>query len=312
MITTQILTKNNEKTIENCLNSIKNLNGEIIIVDLGSDDNTISICEKNGIFPQKIKTRDRSKIRNFCIKNAKNDWIFYIEPWEILKIGHNKILNSINEQANAYKLMILNSNVINKEIRLWNKRLNYKFKNPVYEYLDCEKYTIESDILIISNGNNSINIENWKKECPNSKEVIYYEAITLLTEKKYNEFESVANRYLFREHKDIMSMVMIKYYLASIYCYIKKDAKKAIEHILHCIYYNCLMAEFWCLLGDIHYTLIKDYKKAIKFYDNALVLGNKRLKNDDWPMDINKYKNYPNEMIKNCKILIENTKIYIL
>jgi tetratricopeptide (TPR) repeat protein len=59
------------------------------------------------------------------------------------------------------------------------------------------------------------------------------------------------------------------------------------------------MSEFWCLLGDCYYA-IKDYEKSKSFYENALILGNKRLKNDGWPLEISKYKDYPQKMIESC------------
>jgi hypothetical protein len=67
------------------------------------------------------------------------------------------------------------------------------------------------------------------------------------------------------------------------------------------------MAEFWCLLGDIHYSLLKEYDKAYSFYDNAIFLGKKRLKSDLWPMEISKYSDYPEEMKKSCNNKINKT-----
>ena len=47
---------------------------------------------------------------------------------------------------------------------------------------------------------------------------------------------------------------------------------------------------------------------ANEFYENALILGKKRLGSDRWPMDISKYEKYPKMMIDSCnKILSKNT-----
>jgi hypothetical protein len=77
-----------------------------------------------------------------------------------------------------------------------------------------------------------------------------------------------------------------------------------------CLSANVLMAEFWCLLGDAFYKLNK-YAKAYSLYENAIILGERRLKSDPWPMDIPKYKSYPRKMIQSCKELLEGEKFLI-
>jgi hypothetical protein len=67
---------------------------------------------------------------------------------------------------------------------------------------------------------------------------------------------------------------------------------------------NPTMAEFWCLLGDINFEL-KKYKKAFYFYENAIMLGKLRVNDDDLPIDIIKYKEYPEKMKINCKDLLD-------
>jgi hypothetical protein len=69
------------------------------------------------------------------------------------------------------------------------------------------------------------------------------------------------------------------------------------------------MAEFWCLLGDIYRKLHK-YEKAWIFYDNAIVLGGKRLKTDVWPMEIKKYKDYPVKMKESCQETMKNSQVF--
>jgi len=83
------------------------------------------------------------------------------------------------------------------------------------------------------------------------------------------------------------------------------DLNTAIKHILSCIATNPLMAEFWCLLGDIHYKL-KSHIRAAAFYENAIILGEQRLKSDSWPIQISKYKEYPDRMMEKCKNYLEN------
>jgi len=60
------------------------------------------------------------------------------------------------------------------------------------------------------------------------------------------------------------------------------------------------------LLGDIYYHK-KIYKKAMTFYQNAIYAGERRLKEDLWPLEIEKYRNHPNEMIKSCQNILDDS-----
>jgi len=70
-----------------------------------------------------------------------------------------------------------------------------------------------------------------------------------------------------------------------------------------------MMAEFWCLLADVYYA-IKDYDRARIFYENGLILGSRRLKDDGWPMEISKYKEYPLNMIEGCNQIKRSSRHY--
>ena len=102
---------------------------------------------------------------------------------------------------------------------------------------------------------------------------------------------------------------MTQYYCSMVNCYIKKQYNTAIKFLLPCVAKKPTMAEFWCLLGDIYYAL-KDYERAKTFYENAIILGSRRLKNDDWPLEISKYKESPQKMIEGCISIFKNQTIY--
>ena len=150
--------------------------------------------------------------------------------------------------------------------------------------------------------------QKWRNKEPASNEPYYYEACVLLSQMKYEEFLKLANIYLFREKKEVMPIIMTRYYSSMVYCHIKKDPNLAIRNLIPCLITKPLMAEFWCLLGDIYYKLLKKYSKATVFYDNALKLGKHRLQDDMWPMEIKKYRDYPNLMKRQCAHKIDRSE----
>ena len=85
MISLCMIVKNGEKDIVRCLESVKGLVDEIILVDTGSNDRTKEIAEKYGarIFDFKWDN-NFSNARNFSIEKAKGDWILILDQDEVL------------------------------------------------------------------------------------------------------------------------------------------------------------------------------------------------------------------------------------
>ena len=299
-ITTTILTCNNESTIERALQSAS---GDILIGDIGSKDSTLSICKKHGASILEIPFENYSQAKNQLISNVKSDWILHMEPWEVLIQAKFEEVDI----AHSYHLQIISNGVISKSIRFWNKSKELSFVNPVFEIIDDDSKYLPS--IIYSSPVNTLDhldkINKWKKEKPTDSAPYYYEACVFLQQKRYDEFLSTAQKYLFLENTGI-PVVMTKYYLAAIQLYIKKDASSSLRNILPCIATKPNMAEFWCLLGDIYYHR-KIYKKAVAFYQNAIFAGERRLKEDLWPLEIEKYRNHPNQMIKSCKSILDDS-----
>lgn len=306
MLTVQILTKNNEKTIEKCLDSIISLNPTILITDQGSNDQTIKICEKYKCTIHKNNNiNNYSKLRNSLIKDGWNLWL---HPYEFV-VDNSKIKEiTLIKLKKAFSCKIAQNTTIIKETRLWND--GSQFKNPVFETLNSTGLPI--DCLIYSTGGkldpNYLKIvEDWKNSEPLSADPYYYQAFIALQQKSYDNFCNLANHYFFKD-KISISSVMLRFYMSTILAYELDDLERATKNLLQCIAIKPTMAEFWCLLGDIFYKG-KDYSKAIPFYENAVILGSQR-RDDDWPIDYAKYKEYPESMLASIDNIVRNLKTY--
>lgn len=300
MLTTIILIKNNEKTIKRALNSVKS---PILVGDLGSTDGTPGLCRRHGAEVIKLDFNgDYSQVKNTLVQKAKTDWLLNIEAWEFLK---GSIQFPI-EVPKCFRLPCIQGDLLLKQVRIWHKSLSPGFVNPVYETLSYNS-SEELNIPIISPPIDRTKeafsiIERWKKVSPLAIEPYYYEAFTLLASGNIKEFIKIAKYYLFNEKSSSMATTLIRYYLA-VY---EQDAKESLRNLLYCLAKRPLMAEFWCLLGDIYYKQ-KYYDKAKIFYKNAQFLGSRRLKDDEWPMEISKYRLYPQKMIEACDKIIKNS-----
>jgi glycosyltransferase involved in cell wall biosynthesis len=104
-ISVAIITKNEENNIERCLNSIKWAD-EIVVVDSGSVDKTVHICQAA---KAKVILSDWlgfGKTKQFAVENCSNQWILVLDADEIitdeLKNKIRKILE--NPHFSGYRI----------------------------------------------------------------------------------------------------------------------------------------------------------------------------------------------------------------
>jgi glycosyltransferase involved in cell wall biosynthesis/Tfp pilus assembly protein PilF len=88
LISACMIVKNEEEMLPKCLESIKEVVDEVIVVDTGSSDRTVEIAEAYGakVYHHPWEN-DFSKHRNQSISYASSDWIFVIDADEELMPG---------------------------------------------------------------------------------------------------------------------------------------------------------------------------------------------------------------------------------
>ncbi|MEM8564892.1 MAG: glycosyltransferase family 2 protein [Bacteroidota bacterium] len=133
-----IITYNEEDNLEDCLNSLKDVVDEVIVVDSFSTDRTKAIAESFGVRFFEHKFEGHIQQKNYAINLAENDWVLALDADERLsnelREGIKVIKSSeANAKVAAYQFNRL-SNYCGKwirhsgwypdtKIRLWNRRL---------------------------------------------------------------------------------------------------------------------------------------------------------------------------------------------
>jgi len=138
-----IIVKNEERIIARCLESIRDLSDDIIIVDSFSKDKTIEIAKQfNNINIFQNKWHGYSIQRNFAHTKAKYDWIFWFDADEVISKELYNELKNLNPEAEiaAYKIPRLDffygrwikhgdwypqyhENLYNKRILTWDENM---------------------------------------------------------------------------------------------------------------------------------------------------------------------------------------------
>ena len=169
-----MIVKNEEESLEQCLESVRGLVDEIIIVDTGSTDKTIEIAKRFGakIFEHRWNN-DFSEARNFSISKATKDWILFIDADEVIaKEDHIKIkgLTSNNEIMGYFMIQrnyINDSTTLgwvtakddcypekkdftgylpNPILRLFQNKKEIQFKNKVHESVGESIYAMDGRV----------------------------------------------------------------------------------------------------------------------------------------------------------------------
>lgn len=124
MISAIILTKDEEKNIKECINSVKWCN-EIIVIDDCSKDNTTEIAKQLSAKVYIKPLVNFSSQRNFGISKATCEWILFIDADEIASDALTfEILNVTSKWTGGIENKF-EGFYIPRFDSMWEKRLNY-------------------------------------------------------------------------------------------------------------------------------------------------------------------------------------------
>lgn len=147
-ISATIITLNEEDKIRLCLESLRDIVDEIVVVDSLSTDSTKSICEEFGVKFVEQKWLGYSEQKNLANKLASHDWILSIDADEalseklrhsILKIKENEtpdnVVFSFNRLNNYCGKWIHHSGFYpDRKIRIWNRNIG-QWEGIVHEII---------------------------------------------------------------------------------------------------------------------------------------------------------------------------------
>ena len=311
MISLCMIVKNEEMFLETCLESVKDIVSEIIIVDTGSTDKTLEIASKFNarIFHLDWKN-DFSAARNFSLDKATQPWILVLDADEVLeKSSHSPIREFIQKQEFlAYSFMqitytnnedtenfvpitqdYLNKGfkgyVICKIVRLFKNDKDFRFVGPVHEYI--EDSILEKGPIGITN----IPIHHYQElkgpDFFRKKQLDYlkiYEENLASYPNKARAYRHLGNLYYtFLQdydkaveyfYKSIELKQDDRSYLGLGWCYLKQNKlSEAEEAFKKGLEVNRRNPTLWASRGKL-YILMRKPKAALTCFQNVLKLGN--------------------------------------
>lgn len=285
-----MIVKNEEQVLARCLDSIKDLMDEIIIVDTGSTDKTKEIARK---YTDKIYDfewiDDFSAARNESFKYATMDYIYVADADEVLdeenrrrfKLLKEAMLPEIDIVQMYYRNQLSNGTVYNfdKEYRpkLYKRLRQFQWIEPVHEMVQLDPVIYDSEIEIdhmpLSNHSGrdfGVFVRNFKKNKRLSKRLHHMYTMELYISSQDDSFLEAVDIFEATMNDPTRSMDELKEAMVILeHAYrIKGDDYNFLKVITKDMASRS-SAETCCELGEYFYGK-EDYNEACIWYLNAM------------------------------------------
>ncbi len=284
-----MIVKNEEDVLSRCLNCVKQIADEIIIVDTGSNDQTKIIAKR---FTDKVYDfkwcDDFSKARNYSFSKASKDYVMWIDADDVILTEDIDKINDLKKEIdiNIIDMIMLKYNMMEKDNdkatlsyyreRIFKRENGYKWISPIHEVIVPEGNYIFKDIAIthkkIKASDQSRNIEIFKKMLVDgikldARQQFYY-ARELYNIKDYSKALEVYMDFLNDKDAWIENKISACIDISNIYSLLKDD-KNSLAYLLKSFEYDIPRAEVCCKLGS-YFIKNNSYNVAIYWYKEAL------------------------------------------
>jgi len=184
-----LIVKNEADNIRLCLDSLKNIVQQIVVVDTGSTDNTIEVAKIYGAEVYQYKwNNDFSAAKNFALAKAKGEWVIFLDADEYISAETAENVPHIIKQygklcdgfiSHMSNIDIDNDNKLIDEFfvtRIFRRDPNLCFAGTVHEYLMHKKrknrwYKIErTELELLHTGYSSGRI---RSKCERNLEILH-------------------------------------------------------------------------------------------------------------------------------------------
>jgi glycosyltransferase involved in cell wall biosynthesis len=291
-----MIVKNEAKSIANCLDSVKHIVDEIVVVDTGSTDETKEIIRNytDLIFDfQWID--DFSSARNYSFSHATKEYILWLDADDVLLKEDQQKLNqlkqSLDKSVDSVTMIYHyafdeygNVSFSLRRNRLVKRSKNFQWHGAVHEFLAVGGTILNSDVIVThkrmhqQSGRNLSIYKNRlaKGESLKSRDLYYY-ANELRDQGKIQMAAEYYIQFLDGGEGWVEDQISACDKLADIYSQLG-DVIKERAFIFKSFEYDPPRAELCCRLG-YHFLCIRDYKNAAFWYELATKLEKPK---DSW------------------------------
>lgn len=282
-----MIVRDEEETLERCLNSVRDIADEIIIVDTGSIDKTKEIAKK---FNSKIYNfkwiDDFAVARNHAFSKATKEYIIWLDADDYISdTDREKLIKLKGTLDRSVDSVTMNYSLCRDEKgnttfslrrnRLVKRKKNFKWIGKIHEYLEVYGNIINEDISVNHDKlkpHGDRNLKIFQSMVKNNEEFsardTYYYANELYYNAKYEDAIVQYEKFIDSKLGWIEDVKTATSNLFECYSRVGKEEKRA-SAILKTFELDIPKSDLCCKLGQCF--LEKNlYKQAIFWYKVAL------------------------------------------
>lgn len=316
MITISVcmIVKNEEKVLKRCLDSIRALADEIIIVDTGSTDTTKEIAAE---YTDKIYDftwdYDFAAARNYSFSKATMDYIYTADADEVIdeenrqqfQLLKERLLPEIDIVQMKYANQLAFNTTYNYDVeyrpKLYKRLRTFRWTDAVHESVILEPVVYDSDITICHLPLTNHAVRDFdafrrviQKDGKLSKKLYEMYAKELFIAGQDKDFLDAYTFYKEFSEAEVCSERELKIYQCVLAkcCRLKNDVTGLMKYALKNLADGKASAEVCYELGEFFYSN-KDYKEAILWFYNAAY-------ETECELNIRYGKDYPLKRLADC------------
>lgn len=141
-----MIVRDEEQWLARCLASVEGIVDEMVIVDTGSVDKTVTIARDfNAKVFQEVWQHDFARMRNISLQHAEGEWILFLDADEALDPDTGPLLRQYAEQTSysGYFLQVHNylghgsgrGATVNPVLRMFRNHPGYRFRGKIHEQI---------------------------------------------------------------------------------------------------------------------------------------------------------------------------------
>ncbi|CAN1213019.1 hypothetical protein TUMEXPCC7403_22640 [Tumidithrix helvetica PCC 7403] len=174
-----MIVKNESQNLPRCLESVKDFVNEIVIIDTGSEDDTVEIAQSYGAKIDRFDwCNDFAAARNYSLSKATSEWILVLDADQELVVDsmnsparsetlRNRIETDLklNPQISAYLIPEIDMSQENltplRVVRLFRNHRNIQYVGRFHEVVDvdCDRMALLENVRVLHYGHTSEAVE---------------------------------------------------------------------------------------------------------------------------------------------------------
>lgn len=290
-----MIVRNEENNIARCLDSVKGIPDEIVIIDTGSTDRTKEIVWQYTEYIDDFTwIDDFAAARNFAFSHATMDYILWLDADDVLAdtdsqklLELKKNLDPLIDAVNMPYLLAFDEfgtvTYSFRRNRLVKRSKNFRWIGAVHEFLEAYGQILKSDICVRHMGTSEVTDRNLgifeklqAKGVPFSPRDLYYYGNELFEHQLYNRAIEFYQKFLNTGQGWVEDKLSACARLTDCFQQLGDKAKE-LQYCFKSFEYTNPRAEFCCRLG-FYFLHAEQYEQGVFWYS----LATKLEKPDSW------------------------------